>query len=87
MQGGWWQGGDYTKATVWGAWVVNDLLTAYQQTPALWSDAMGLPESGNGLPDIVDEAKWELDWLLRMAERDALGVTKYVSCFRFSSRM
>jgi hypothetical protein len=29
-----------------------------------------VPESGNGIPDILDEAKWELDWYLKMQQPD-----------------
>ena len=29
-----------------------------------------IPESGNGVPDILDEAKWELDWILKMQQSD-----------------
>ena len=66
LQGGWFDAGDYNKYTLDAAHPVSDLLTAYQLAPTLWSDTANLPESGNGLPDIVDEAKWGLDWLLRM---------------------
>ena len=73
LRGGWFDAGDYNKYTVWGAQVVSDLLTAYQQAPSVWTDATNIPESGNGLPDIVDEAKWELDWLLRMQTATGTG--------------
>ena len=29
-----------------------------------------IPESGNGIPDVLDEVKWELDWLIKMQEDD-----------------
>jgi endoglucanase len=36
-------------------------------TPAAFADGtLGLPESGNGVPDVLDEARWELEFLLSM---------------------
>ena len=35
-------------------------------TPRVFPDNWGIPESGNGVPDILDEIKYELDWMLRM---------------------
>lgn len=63
--------GDYGKYTVSGAAYVNALLTAWDAFPDLGnSDALGLPDSGNGIPDLVDECKWELDWLENMQDAD-----------------
>ncbi len=36
----------------------------------MFTDDYNIPESGNGVPDILDEAKWELDWMLRMQNSD-----------------
>jgi hypothetical protein len=36
----------------------------------VFGDATNVPESGNGVPDVLDEAKWELDWLERMQNAD-----------------
>ena len=68
LRGGWHDAGDYNKY-VWGAtgMAVLYLLKAYEDNPGLFLDGdLGIPESGNGLPDILDEVKWELDWLLKM---------------------
>jgi hypothetical protein len=35
-----------------------------------FGDDWGIPESGNGVPDLLDEARWELDWLARLQETD-----------------
>jgi endoglucanase len=66
VRGGWFDAGDYNKYTIWATYALTDLLLAYLQYPSLWSDDLNIPESGNGIPDLLDEAKWELDWLLRM---------------------
>ncbi len=68
LGGGWHDAGDYNKY-VWGA-VSTAILTmvrAYEDNPsALRADDTGIPESGNGLPDLLDELMWELDWMLKM---------------------
>ena len=35
-----------------------DLLHAYSQNQAIWTDDFNIPESGNGVPDLLDEVKW-----------------------------
>jgi endoglucanase len=34
------------------------------------SDKLNIPESGNGVPDLLDELRWGLDWILDMQDRD-----------------
>ena len=33
-------------------------------------DNLGLPESGDGIPDLLQEAKWEVDFLAKMQDAD-----------------
>jgi hypothetical protein len=70
LHGGWWDAGDFNKYTNWGAEDVIELLSAYQDTPSAFFDDYNIPESGNGVPDVLDEVQWELDWLKRMQEPD-----------------
>ncbi len=70
LRGGWYDAGDYNKYTSWTANYVTGLLGAYLENPAVWTDDFGIPESGNGTPDILDEVKWGLDWLERMQNAD-----------------
>jgi endoglucanase len=70
LSGGWYDAGDFNKYTNWTADYVIDLFRAYRERPELWGDDLGIPESGNGVPDIVDEAKWGLDWLVKMQNED-----------------
>jgi len=70
VHGGWFDAGDQNRYTNWGATDTIQLLRAYTQTPGAFTDDYNIPESGNGVPDILDEAKWELDWLLRMQNSD-----------------
>lgn len=70
LRGGWYDAGDYNKYTSWAARYIITLLQAYQEYPQAFSDDYGIPESGNGIPDILDEVKWGLDWLARMQNSD-----------------
>lgn len=70
LRGGWYDAGDFNKYTSWTAGYVQDLLEAYSQNPGVWTDDFNLPESYNGLPDLLDEVKWGLDWLVRMQNSD-----------------
>lgn len=70
VRGGWYDAGDYNKYTNWTANYVISLLHAYDENPSVWTDDFDIPESGNGIPDILDEVKWGLDWLSRMQNRD-----------------
>lgn len=70
LHGGWYDAGDLNKYTSWGANYVVDLLHAYTENASVRSDDFNIPESGNGIPDILDEVKWGLDWLVRMQNDD-----------------
>jgi endoglucanase len=66
--GGWHDASDYLKYVTTSANAVFQMLFAYRQNPAVFADqydANGLPGS-NGIPDVLDEAKWGLDWLVRL---------------------
>jgi hypothetical protein len=68
LRGGHHDAGDYNKY-VWRAVssAMLFLLRAYEDNPGVFADGDGnIPESSNGVPDLLDEVKWELDWLLKM---------------------
>ena len=77
VSGGWYDAGDYNKYTNWTANYVVELMKAYIEKPDAWADDYNIPESGNGIPDILDEAKWGIDHLLRMQQQDG-GVLSVV---------
>ncbi len=66
LSGGWHDAGDYNKYVNFTYSTLVDLLLAYKENPTMWTDDYNIPESGNGIPDVLDEAKYELDWLLKM---------------------
>lgn len=74
VSGGWYDAGDYGKYTNAGATAVSDLLWTYELFPELFGDGqLNIPESGNGQPDLLDEVRWELDWILKMQDPDSGG--------------
>ncbi len=82
LSGGWHDAGDYNKYVNYADDALHDLLFAWEDHPGVWSDATGLPESGNGRPDLLDEIAWEFRWLLKMQLADGsvlhkLGVTDW----------
>ncbi|MEM8524489.1 MAG: glycoside hydrolase family 9 protein [Bacteroidota bacterium] len=70
LTGGWFDAGDYNKYVTFTLSVMHNLLWAYEENPELFGDDWNIPESDNGIPDLLDEIKWELDWLLKMTNSD-----------------
>lgn len=74
VSGGWYDAGDHGKYVVNGgisAWQVMNIWERAQLAPAGSPDALGdgslsIPEQGNGVPDVLDEARWQLEFLLSM---------------------
>jgi hypothetical protein len=84
VSGGWFDAGDTNKYVTFAVPVVHQLLSAYEERPAVFTDDFGIPESGNRIPDILDEVKWETDWLKRMQFADGsvalkVGETVYAA--------
>ncbi len=76
LRGGWFDAGDTNKYVTFAMQPVHQLLTAYQEHPTAFTDDFNLPESGNGIPDLLDEVKWETDWLERMQSADGSAALK-----------
>jgi hypothetical protein len=70
MRGGWFDAGDTNKYVTFAATPVHQLLDSYSQNSNIWTDDFNIPESGNGIPDILDEIRYELDWLITMQDDD-----------------
>jgi endoglucanase len=84
--GGWHDAGDYGKYVVNAGISVGTLLLAYELFPDKFSyDDLNIPESGNGIPDILDEARYELNWLLEMQDTTDGGVYFKVTTEQFDA--
>ncbi|MCQ2198055.1 MAG: glycoside hydrolase family 9 protein [Bacteroidaceae bacterium] len=73
--GGWYDAGDYNKYIVNSAYSIGIMLSAYEMNPKLF-DAMkvGIPESNNSMPDLLDEIAVNLRWMLTMQDPADGGV-------------
>jgi len=72
VTGGWHDATDYLQYSSTSANAVYQMLAAYRDFPQVFGDtkqANGL-DGGNGMADVLDEAKWGLDWLLKMHPKD-----------------
>lgn len=71
IYGGWYDAGDFGRYIPTAAFASNQLMYAFAANPTFFDDgALNIPESANGLPDLLDEIRWELDWMLRMQDAD-----------------
>ena len=68
VSGGWHDAGDQLKYLITGSFATAFMMKAYELTPSVFDDrvnALGQPGS-NGIPDVLDESKWGLDWIQKM---------------------
>jgi endoglucanase len=72
---GWYDAGDFNKYIVNSGISTYTLLAAYEHFPGYYDNLpLNIPETGNHRPDILNEAKWNLDWMLAMQDPDDGGV-------------
>ncbi len=82
--GGWHDAGDFGKYIVNAGITAGTLLLAYELFPSKFNyDNLNIPESGNSIPDILDEVRHELEWFLKMQDTDG-GVFFKVTPQNFS---
>ena len=69
--GGHFEAGDYNRVAYNGAQLIHILVFAADSLPGVGAlDNLGIPESGDGISDALQEAKWEADFLARMQDAD-----------------
>jgi endoglucanase len=72
---GWYDAGDYNKYIVNTGITTSTLLSLYEDFPAhMKTVKLNIPESGNGLPDVLNEVLWNLRWMLTMQDPADGGV-------------
>lgn len=84
VTGGWYDAGDHGKYVVNGGISLWTLMNYYERSQYLaWADtsavadgSMNIPENNNGVPDILDEARWQMAFMLAM-QAPAGGVFTY----------
>lgn len=71
VSGGHHDAGDYSKYTINSAGLIHFLVFAADSFAGAGAlDNLGIPESGDGKSDILQEAKWEADFLAKMQDAD-----------------
>jgi len=71
VAGGHFDAGDYSKYTWDSAQMIHVLMFAADSLPGVGAlDNLGIPESGDGKSDLLEEAKWEADFLAKMQDAD-----------------
>ena len=76
VSGGWYDAGDHGKYVVNGGIALWMMQNQYERAAAKGTEdayadgTMQLPEQGNDIPDLLDEARWEMEWMLKMIVQD-----------------
>lgn len=96
VTGGWYDAGDHGKYVVNGGIALWTLLNLHERqlqvkAPSPFSDGKAaIPEAGNGISDLLDEARWEMEFLLAMQVPDGkraavpVGAKQTVAGLRFT---
>jgi endoglucanase len=85
---GWFDAGDYNKYIVNSGISTYTLLAAFEHYKSYYqSKNLNIPESGNNLPDLLDEVIWNLDWMLDMQDPNDGGVYHKLTGLNFSGRI
>ncbi|MCF0070953.1 glycoside hydrolase family 9 protein [Dyadobacter sp. CY261] len=81
---GWYDAGDYNKYIVNSGITMGTLLSLYEDYPLYFEDFnINIPESNNGVPDLLDEIAWNLRWMLTMQDPADGGVYHKLTNPRF----
>lgn len=79
VSGGWHVDEISSRDVSIGCRTANYLLLAYELYPEVFDDNAGIPESGNEIPDVLDEVRYEIDWLLKMQDAKSGAVYSAVN--------
>jgi endoglucanase len=82
---GWYDAGDYGKYVVNSGISTYTLLLAYRHMPQFYQTrSIGIPESSDAVPDILNEISWNLDWLEAMQDPNDGGVYHKLTTLNFA---
>ncbi len=70
VSGGWHDSGSYGKYTVTACTALGHMLYAYKLFPEAFKEKNNIPQGLKDMPDILCECRTELEWLLKMQDRD-----------------
>lgn len=83
VNGGWHDAGDYGRYIVAAAVTLAALFHAIENDESLLKVDMQIPESGQAMPDILTEIRYELEWMLKMQDKATSKVYHKVTCANF----
>lgn len=83
VSGAWHDAGDYGRYVVAAAKSVVDLMMAYEYFPEVMETSYDIPKDNDSVPDILEEVKYELDWMLKMQDKESGGVYHKATCRTF----
>jgi len=73
VSGGWYDAGDHGKYVVNGGIASWTLMNQYERAKYLGTSVadfgdgkLSIPENHNGVPDLLDEVRWEIDFMMKM---------------------
>ena len=82
---GWYDAGDYNKYIVNSGITTYTLLAAFKRFPTYFTaQSLNIPESGDAVPDILNEVMWNLEWMLAMQDPNDGGVYHKLTSKGFS---
>jgi endoglucanase len=82
---GWYDAGDFNKYIVNSGISTYTLMAAWEHFPAYFDRLeVSIPETGNGIPDILNEARWNLDWMITMQDPHDGGVYHKLTSANFA---
>lgn len=84
MPKGWYDAGDYNKYIVNSGITMGTLLSLYEDFTGHFSSLeLDIPESGNQVPDLLDEIWWNLEWMVKMQDPHDGGVYHKLTAAKF----
>jgi endoglucanase len=85
---GWYDAGDYNKYIVNSGISTYTLLAAYEHFPRYYqAQELNIPESGDVIPDLLNEVMWNLSWMLTMQDPNDGGVYHKLTTKNFSGKV
>ena len=84
---GWYDAGDYNKYVVNSGISTYTLMAAYEHFPDYFDNMdMNIPESENSVADLLDNVRWNLDWMATMQDPNDGGVYHKLTSKNFSGK-
>ncbi|MGN1180042.1 MAG: glycoside hydrolase family 9 protein [Suilimivivens sp.] len=84
VTGGWHQDEKGQKDVATASKTISIMMLAYELYGESFGDDTGIPESGNNIPDILDEIRYEVEWLLKMQDQETGAVYEGLSIYQQS---